>query len=135
MAFGVLPCFAVVAAGFAFDAFPAGGLLAPLPLGVAAGLVLGKPVGVLGATALACALKLGRRPSGATWLQILGVAMLCGVGFTMSLFIGGLAFHDGAAASQVQLWVVAGSLISALAGVLTLRLAATAVPRRANGDF
>lgn len=135
VAYGVLPFFAFVAAGFAFDAFPAGGLLAPLPLGVAAGLVLGKPVGVLGATALACALKLGRRPSGATWLQIFGVAMLCGVGFTMSLFIGGLAFHDGAAASQVQLGVVAGSLISALAGVLTLRLAPTAVSRRANGGF
>ncbi|MFZ4606174.1 MAG: Na+/H+ antiporter NhaA [Caulobacter sp.] len=135
VAYGVLPFFAFVAAGFAFDAFPAGGLLAPLPLGIAAGLVLGKPVGVLGATALVCALKLGHRPSGATWTQILGVSMLCGVGFTMSLFIGGLAFHDGAAASQVQLGVVAGSLISALAGVLTLRLAQPSVSKRANAAF
>ena len=123
VAYGVLPFFAFVAAGFAFDAFPAEGLLAPLPLGIVAGLVIGKPLGVLGATALACALKLGHRPSGSTWLQILGVSMLCGVGFTMSLFIGGLAFHDGVAASQVQLGVVAGSLLSVLAGVITLRFA------------
>jgi NhaA family Na+:H+ antiporter len=135
VAYGVLPFFAFVAAGFAFDAFPAGGLLAPLPLGVAAGLVLSKPMGVLGATALACALKLGHRPSGATWPQILGVSMLCGVGFTMSLFIGGLAFHDGAAAAQVQLGVIAGSVLSAVAGILTLRLAQPAAPGRTNDGF
>ncbi len=135
VAYGVLPFFAFVAAGFAFDAFPAGGLLAPLPLGIAAGLVLGKPLGVLGATALVVSLKLGRRPSGSTWLQILGVSMLCGVGFTMSLFIGGLAFHDGAAASQVQLGVVAGSVLSVLAGAITLRLAQPPVPKTANADF
>lgn len=135
VAYGVLPFFAFVAAGFAFDAFPAGGLLAPLPLGIAAGLVLGKPLGVLGATALVVSLKLGRRPSGSTWLQILGVSMLCGVGFTMSLFIGGLAFHDGAAASQVQLGVIAGSVLSVLAGAITLRLAQPPVPKMANADF
>ena len=135
VAYGVLPFFAFVAAGFAFDAFPAGGLLAPLPLGIAAGLVLGQPLGVLGATALVVSLKLGRRPSGSTWLQILGVSMLCGVGFTMSLFIGGLAFHDGAAASQVQLGVVAGSVLSVLAGAITLRLAQPPVPKTANADF
>lgn len=122
VAYGVLPFFAFVAAGFAFDSFSGGGVLAPLPLGIAAGLVIGKPVGVLGATALASVLKLGQRPTGATWGQLLGVSMLCGVGFTMSLFIGGLAFHDGAASAEVQLGVVAGSLLSALAGILTLRL-------------
>jgi NhaA family Na+:H+ antiporter len=135
VAYAVLPFFAFVAAGFAFDAFPAGGLLAPLPLGIVAGLVIGKPLGVLGATAMACALKLGHRPSGSTWLQILGVSMLCGVGFTMSLFIGGLAFHDGAAASQVQLGVIAGSVLSVLAGAITLRLAQPPVPKMANADF
>ncbi|HRD27115.1 MAG TPA: Na+/H+ antiporter NhaA [Caulobacter sp.] len=135
VAYGVLPFFAFVAAGFAFDAFPTEGLLAPLPLGIAAGLVLGKPLGVFGAAALAAALKLGQRPSGSTWLQLLGVSMLCGVGFTMSLFIGGLAFNDGAGATQVQLGVVAGSLLSALAGVVVLRLARPAKGRTANDDF
>lgn len=135
VAYGVLPFFAFVAAGFAFDAFPAGGLLAPLPLGIAAGLVIGKPVGVLGATALASALKLGHRPSGSTWMQLLGVSMLCGVGFTMSLFIGGLAFHDGAAGAQVQLGVVAGSLLSAIAGIVTLRLCQPGTPGKPNDDF
>ena len=134
VAYGVLPFFAFVAAGFAFDAFPASGLLAPLPLGIVAGMVIGKPLGVFGATALACWLKLGRRPSGATWLQLFGISMLCGVGFTMSLFIGGLAFHDDGAA-QVQLGVVAGSVLSILAGVVTLRIAQPPAPRQANGDF
>jgi len=123
VAYGILPFFAFVAAGFAFDAFPAAGILAPLPLGIAAGLVLGKPIGVFGAAALASALKLGQRPSGSSWLELLGVAMLCGVGFTMSLFIGGLAFHDDTTAAEVQLGVVAGSILSVIAAVLTLKLA------------
>jgi len=123
VAWGVLPFFAFVAAGVSFDAFPAEGLLAPLPVGIALGLVIGKPVGVFGAAALAAALKLGQRPTGSTWLELLGVSMLCGVGFTMSLFIGGLAFQDGATASEVQLGVIAGSVLSVIAGVLTLKLA------------
>ena len=130
VAYGILPFFAFVAAGFSFSAFPAEGIMAPLPLGIAMGLLLGKPIGVFGAAALASALKLGQRPSGSTWLQLLGVSMLCGVGFTMSLFIGGLAFHDTTTASEVQLGVVAGSLMSVLAGVLTLKLAARARPAR-----
>ncbi len=124
VAYGILPFFAFVAAGFSFDAFPAGGLLAPLPLGIMAGLVLGKPIGVFGAAVLASALKLGQRPSGATWLQLLGVSMLCGVGFTMSLFIGGLAFYgQDHLMSEVQLGVIGGSVLSVIFGMLTLRLA------------
>lgn len=130
VAYGILPFFAFVAAGFSFSAFPAEGILAPLPMGIALGLLLGKPIGVFGAAALASALKLGQRPSGSTWLQLLGVSMLCGVGFTMSLFIGGLAFHDPATASEVQLGVVAGSILSVMAGVLTLKLAARRTPGR-----
>ncbi len=128
VAYGILPFFAFVAAGFSFSAFPAEGIFAPLPLGIAMGLLLGKPIGVFGAAALASALKLGQRPSGSTWTQLLGVSMLCGVGFTMSLFIGGLAFHEPATASEVQLGVVAGSVLSVLAGVLTLKLAGRARP-------
>ena len=130
VAYCILPFFAFVAAGFAFDSFPASGLLAPLPLGIAAGLVLGKPVGVFGAALLASALKFGQRPAGSTWLQLLGVSMLCGVGFTMSLFIGGLAFPDSTTAAEVQLGVVAGSVIAVLLAVLTLKLAEKRRPRQ-----
>jgi len=130
VAYGILPFFAFVAAGFSFSAFPAEGILAPLPLGIAMGLLLGKPIGVFGAAVLASALKLGQRPSGSSWLQLFGVSMLCGVGFTMSLFIGGLAFHDSATASEVQLGVVAGSALSVLAGILTLKLASRSRPRQ-----
>jgi NhaA family Na+:H+ antiporter len=130
VAYGILPFFAFVAAGFSFSAFPADGILAPLPMGIAMGLLLGKPIGVFGAAALASALKLGQRPSGATWLQLFGVSMLCGVGFTMSLFIGGLAFHDAVTASEVQLGVVAGSVMSVIAGVLTLKFAGRKTARQ-----
>lgn len=123
VAYGVLPVFAFAAAGFSFSAMQAGDVLAPLPLGIALGLVLGKPIGVMAASALAVALGLGQRPSGATWLEMFGVSLLCGVGFTMSLFIGGLAFPDGGTASQVQLGVIAGSVLSILAGALVLRIA------------
>jgi NhaA family Na+:H+ antiporter len=124
VAYGVLPVFAFAAAGFSFSAMQASDVLAPLPLGIAMGLVLGKPIGVMAASALAVMLGLGQRPSGATWLEMFGVSLLCGVGFTMSLFIGGLAFADsGETASQVQLGVIAGSVLSILAGALVLRIA------------
>ncbi|MDB5470705.1 MAG: nhaA [Caulobacter sp.] len=125
IAWVILPVFAFAAAGFSFSALSLGDLAAPLPLGILLGLLVGKPIGVAGAAVLAIVLKLGERPTGATLLQILGVSMLCGVGFTMSLFIGGLAFAGGAAATQVQLGVIGGSLLSIVAGALVLRLAPT----------
>ncbi len=131
VAYGILPFFAFVAAGFSFDSFGGGGgLLAPLPLGILAGLALGKPIGVFGAAFLTAKLKLGQPPSGAGWLELLGVSMLCGVGFTMSLFIGGLAFPAGNATAEVQLGVIAGSILSVLLGVLTLKLAEFRQPRQ-----
>ncbi|HYE46022.1 MAG TPA: Na+/H+ antiporter NhaA [Caulobacter sp.] len=123
VAWGILPLFAFAAAGFSFAAMSPSDLVAPLPLGVLLGLVLGKPLGVAGAALLAVGLKLAQKPTDSTWLQVLGVSMLCGVGFTMSLFIGGLAFPGGGQGAQVQLGVVAGSLISILLGAVTLALA------------
>ena len=91
-------------------------------MGIALALLFGKPIGVFGVTALAAITKLGRRPTGSTWLELLGVAILTGVGFTMSLFLGGLAFGPGdtLAQSEVRLGVIAGSLASAVVGAALL---------------
>ena len=118
VAFLILPLFAFCAAGFDFAALRPGQVFGPVTLGVAAGLVLGKPLGVFGVTSLLIGLKVSRRPTGAKWIELLGVSLLCGIGFTMSLFIGELAFPgDGSAQAQVRLGVIAGSILSALAGM------------------
>ena len=99
---------------------------APLVIGIALGLFVGKQIGVFGAAALASALKIGRRPTGSTWLELYGVSLLCGVGFTMSLFIGILAFPgaiDSPEQVEVKLGVLGGSFLSAVAGALVLAVA------------
>ena len=98
----------------------------PAPLGIASGLFIGKQAGVLIAVFALVRLGLARRPSGAGWLELYGVALLCGVGFTISLFIGTLAFtgQGELARSQMTLGVFAGSVASALAGMGILALAA-----------
>ena len=93
-------------------------LLEPVPLGIALGLFIGKPIGILGATWLAVASGLAAKPAGANWGQLAGVGMLGGIGFTMSLFIGTLAFTDVAHAAELRLGVLAGSLVSATAGLM-----------------
>ena len=126
VAWGVLPLFAFAKAGVSFAGLSLDQLLAPLVIGVAAGLFIGKQVGVMGAVWLVSILKLGARPGGATWLHIYGVSLLCGVGFTMSLFIGALAFPgavDSAAQVEVKLGVLLGSLLSASLGAVVLSLA------------
>jgi len=124
VAFGILPMFAFANAGVSLAGLTPGKLLEPVPLGIALGLFLGKPIGILGATALAVLSRLGVKPEGASWAQLAGVGMLGGIGFTMSLFIGMLAFEDAAHAAQLRLGVLAGSLLSAIAGYLVLRLIA-----------
>jgi NhaA family Na+:H+ antiporter len=122
----VLPLFAFAKAGVSFAGLSLDQALAPLVLGVAAGLFLGKQIGVFGAAWLAAKLKVGARPTDATWLQVYGVSLLCGVGFTMSLFIGALAFPgavDSPEQVEVKLGVLGGSLLSALAGALALSVA------------
>ncbi|HEX5377690.1 MAG TPA: Na+/H+ antiporter NhaA [Phenylobacterium sp.] len=119
VAFLILPLFAFVAAGFSFSSLSPQNLLSPVTLGVALGLFFGKQIGVFGAAALVIGLKLARRPTGARWLDLDGCALLCGVGVTMSLFIGGLAFRPDelTAQSEIRLGVVAGSILSTLAGM------------------
>jgi NhaA family Na+:H+ antiporter len=122
VAFGILPMFAFVAAGFSLHGLTGVGVVSPLTLGILLGLFLGKPAGVFGAVFLAVTLKLGRKPTGATWLEVWGLSMLCGVGFTMSLFIGSLAFPAAGAQAQDQarLGVVLASMLSAAAGMMAL---------------
>ncbi|MEO7505146.1 MAG: Na+/H+ antiporter NhaA [Sphingomicrobium sp.] len=121
--FGVVPLFGLVSAGVALPA-SAAALLAPLPLAVCAGLVLGKQAGIFGSIWLAVRSGLAARPVGASWGQLYGAALLCGIGFTMSLFIGALAFPAHPALSDAaRIGTLAGSLISALAGFAVLRLA------------
>ena len=121
--FGVVPLFGLVSAGVSLS----GGLTAlaqPLSLGVALGLFVGKQVGVGGALWLAIRSGLAPRPAGTTSAQLYGAALLCGIGFTMSLFIGALAFPDNSQAiDAAKLGTLAGSLLSGLAGYLVLRRA------------
>ena len=122
VAFLILPLFAFTAAGFSLSGLSLKELFSPVALGVALGLFLGKQIGVFGAAALAMGLKLARRPTGAKWIELYGVAVLCGVGFTMSLFIGALAFSpsDMVAQTEVRIGVIVGSLMSAALGMAVL---------------
>jgi NhaA family Na+:H+ antiporter len=125
VAYLILPLFAFTAAGFSMRGMTLARTVSPVTIGVVLGLVIGKPLGVFGFAAAAAGAGLGRRPSGASWPQLLGVAILCGAGFTMSLFLGALAFPatDDLAAAQIRLAVVAGSVLSILAGATLLSLA------------
>jgi NhaA family Na+:H+ antiporter len=122
VAYLILPVFAFANAGVVLAGVTLGTLTQTVPLGIAAGLVLGKTVGVFGASWLLMRFCGARLPDQSSWLQFLGVCVLCGVGFTMSLFIGSLAFDgaDPALATQVKIGVIIGSLLSATLAVLLL---------------
>ncbi len=125
-AFLVLPLFAFAKAGVSFAGLTMDQALAPLVVAIALGLFFGKQIGVLGMAWLASALRIGARPTDATWLQVYGVSLLCGVGFTMSLFIGVLAFPgavDSPEQVEVKLGVIGGSILSAVAAAVVLGLA------------
>ncbi len=122
---GIVPIFGFVSAGVALKGGVAA-LLAPLPLAIALGLFLGKQIGVFGAIRLGSAAGICCKPEGASWGQIYGAAILCGIGFTMSLFIAGLAFPENPVLfEQAKIGILAGSLLSASVGWLVLRLAKT----------
>jgi NhaA family Na+:H+ antiporter len=130
VAFAVLPIFAFANAGLSFQGMGLDRLTQGVPLGIILGLFVGKQVGVFGMVALARALRIAQLPEGTTWGQVYGVALLCGVGFTMSLFIGTLAYQHGNfdMLEGVKMGVLAGSLLSAAAGLLVLHLS---LPKRA----
>jgi NhaA family Na+:H+ antiporter len=121
--YGILPVFAFANAGVPLFGLSPGALLHPVTLGAALGLVVGKQIGVFGFTWVAVRLGLGSVPAGAGWLQLYGLAWLTGIGFTMSLFIGTLAFETSDYQDAVRIGVLGGSLICALAGYFLLYLA------------
>ncbi len=118
--FLILPLFAFANAGIPLEGFSPATLSAPLPLGIAAGLVLGKPLGILLAVVGCVSLGLAKLPERATWLHIAGVGCLAGIGFTMSLFIGTLAFNTPEQIDAVRVGVIAGSVISTVLGLVIL---------------
>ena len=123
VAFFIVPVFAFANAGVVLEGLSINDLFAPLPLGIAAGLVVGKQVGVFGLTFAMVKLGWARLPHGSNWLQIYGIACLAGIGFTMSLFIGSLSFEDPEMVNAVRLGVLCGSAVSAVLGYLALHLA------------
>ncbi len=120
IAYLVLPLFGLANAGLRFDTLPAGVWLDRMALGTALGLFVGKQIGVFGAVMAASRLGLARLPAGVTVLQLYGGAVLCGIGFTMSLFIGELAFRGGPSGDEIKVAVFTGSIVSALAGLAIL---------------
>ncbi|TPM36198.1 Na+/H+ antiporter NhaA [Mesorhizobium sp. B2-3-4] len=127
VAFIVIPIFGFANAGVSLAGLSLGALVQPLTLGVAAGLVVGKLVGVFGSSALAIRFGLADLPAHAGWSHMLGVSLLCGIGFTMSLFIGLLAFaSDVALQDAVKVGILAGSLVAAILGAAVLLMAPAA---------
>jgi len=127
VAFLIVPVFGFANAGVSLKGMGLDTLLAPVPLGVAAGLFAGKQIGILLTGAVCVAAGWAQLPAKATWRQFYGVALLCGIGFTMSLFIGALAFPDRPdVVDETRIGVMVGSVLSMIAGYALLRLAPAA---------
>jgi NhaA family Na+:H+ antiporter len=118
--FLILPLFAFANAGISLEGLSLASLWSPLPLGITAGLVLGKPLGILLAVVACVSLGFANLPERTTWAQVAGVGCLAGIGFTMSLFIGTLAFDTQDQADAVRLGVIVGSLVSTAFGLIIL---------------
>ena len=133
VAYAILPIFAFANAGLSLAGLSLAEIAHPVTMGVILGLVLGKPVGILIFVGLAVTLGLAQLPRGVSWSQLSGVAFVCGIGFTMSLFIAGLAFEHGSGAyfSGDRLGILLGSVLSALIGFALLYLS---LPKSAQAD-
>jgi Na+:H+ antiporter, NhaA family len=123
--FGIMPVFALFNAGVSLDVEALAALGSPILLGIALGLVLGKQIGVFTVSWLAVRLRLASLPEGVTWQQMYGMSWLAGIGFTMSLFINGLAFGGTAVENEAKLGILVGSIVAATGGVLILVIGRT----------
>jgi NhaA family Na+:H+ antiporter len=124
VAFLILPVFAFANAGVRFIDADAEQIMLPVVIGVVAGLFIGKQLGIFGACWLAVKLGFVKLPEGVTWLQIYAVSILCGIGFTMSLFVGSLAFegYSSEYLDSVKIGVLSASLLSACLGAFVISL-------------
>lgn len=130
VAFAVLPIFGFANAGVPFTGMTMESLLNPVTLGIAGGLFIGKQIGVFGMLWLSIVTGLSPKPKGTNWMQLYAVSLLCGIGFTMSLFIGGLAFdHDLTMQASVRMGVLIGSIASAVLAYCILRYGPTTAPQ------
>jgi NhaA family Na+:H+ antiporter len=125
IAYGILPLFAFANAGVSLSGVTLESFTHPVPMGIAAGLLLGKTLGVFGLTWLAVKLGMAALPKGANWGQVLGVSILCGIGFTMSLFVGSLAFEPGSSAyaGVDRMGILTGSILAAFIGYAVMAAA------------
>ncbi len=123
VAFCILPVFAFANAGVSLAGVGLQSFLVPVQLGISAGLLFGKQIGIFGCLLLMTGSGLAKMPRGASYAQLYGVALLCGIGFTMSLFIGGLAWEHADFEDPVRLGVLTGSLLAGIGGYLVLRAA------------
>lgn len=121
VAFMVVPIFALANAGVSFAGMELSAFAAPLPMGIALGLFLGKQIGIFGFAWLAARTGIASLPDSISWKQLYGLSLIAGIGFTMSLFIGNLAFASTDQIAAVKLGVISGSLVAALAGIFILR--------------
>lgn len=121
VAYVILPLFAFMNTGISLSGLSVNSILEPIPLGIALGLFLGKQLGIFGACWLAIQLRIAQLPSGIGWWELYGVALLGGIGFTMSLFISSLAFEGTTIVTNDRLGILVGSIASALLGYLILK--------------
>jgi NhaA family Na+:H+ antiporter len=123
--YGIMPSFAFANAGLSLGNINANALFQSVPLGIMLGMVIGKPVGITLSSWVAIRSRLAGMPEGASWMQLIGVGMLCGIGFTMSLFVASLAFERGATEYFLsdRLGILAGTVLAGALGYGTLRLA------------
>jgi NhaA family Na+:H+ antiporter len=122
VSFVIMPVFALVNAGVRIEPEMVAGLLSPVSLGIALGLFLGKQVGITFSVWLSCRLGITQLPSGVSMIQMYGVSILCGIGFTMALFVAHLAFIDPSHLAMSKLSILLGSTLSALVGAFVLRM-------------
>ncbi|MEE4817558.1 Na+/H+ antiporter NhaA [Pseudomonas alliivorans] len=132
VAYGILPLFAFANAGVSLAGVTIDSFTHSVPLGIAAGLLLGKTAGVFGLTWLAVRTRLASLPKDANWGHVLGVSILCGIGFTMSLFVGSLAFEPGVSgyAGEDRMGILTGSILSAIIGYGVMVMACKTTPKR-----